>query len=551
MKVRLAGWAALGLFLAVFLTVYTPVLHTDYAFSDDYPDLAAGPQGGSIPKKIREGRPLYALATWLFLQSATTIEELRYARFGGVVGIGLMAWLVFLILVRAGWSRFQSFCVGVMIGTSLPFQVYAAWATAATFPFASTVSGLAFLLAEWALATSRRLRQGLLAAGSSLVLLAALTIYQPAAMFFWVCVAIVVLKPDTPPGAMIRRLRFYGLIGMAGLPLAFGVYELGAVVYPDHPARTGLVQDIPAKVVWFLGEVLPNALNFVLLSPGYLLLSGQGSVPLHQSVDVSIAQAVAGLIYYYSSFILIRSVDVGIAWAVAGLTAGGLLLYFQGTWRERLWKLGLAGMLLPLSYAPNLVAAESWASYRSLSSLSSLVVVYTFLAWRGYASRCRQARRLTFSPVWANAAAGGLASACALLATWHVQTSFVVPQVRELEFMRSQLTQGNLAEARSIYVIRARWQDTLAPPVRYDEFGLPSSFPDWGALGMVSLLLRELAPDSAHLPVISVAADGRITPPPDSLVVDMRRMTMRRELSRLSPAAAGSATGAGPSGAGQ
>lgn len=123
MKARVANWAALGLFLAVFLTVYSPVLHTDYAFLDDYHDLAGGPHGWSITKKMREGRPLYALATRLFLQSATHIEDLRYARFVGVVGIGLVAWLVFLILTRSGWSRFQAFCVGVIIGSSLPFQV--------------------------------------------------------------------------------------------------------------------------------------------------------------------------------------------------------------------------------------------------------------------------------------------------------------------------------------------------------------------------------------------------------------------------------------------
>ena len=67
MKARVANWAALGLFLAVFLTVYSPVLHTDYAFLDDYHDLAGGPHGWLITKKMREGRPLYALATRLFL----------------------------------------------------------------------------------------------------------------------------------------------------------------------------------------------------------------------------------------------------------------------------------------------------------------------------------------------------------------------------------------------------------------------------------------------------------------------------------------------------
>ena len=43
MKVQFTGWPVLGLFLAVFLTAYAPVLLTPYAFYDDYPNLAAGP----------------------------------------------------------------------------------------------------------------------------------------------------------------------------------------------------------------------------------------------------------------------------------------------------------------------------------------------------------------------------------------------------------------------------------------------------------------------------------------------------------------------------
>ena len=102
MKVQFTGWPVFGLFLAVFLTAYAPVLLTPYAFSDDYPNLAAGPQEAEIAEKIREGRPLLALGTRLFLHTATDIEDLRSLRFMGIVGIALLAWSVFHILVRTG-----------------------------------------------------------------------------------------------------------------------------------------------------------------------------------------------------------------------------------------------------------------------------------------------------------------------------------------------------------------------------------------------------------------------------------------------------------------
>ena len=56
-----------------------------------------------------------ALAHRGFLKVADGIEDLRWARLGGVLGIALVAWIVFRTLVRAGWNRFQSFCVGVIV----------------------------------------------------------------------------------------------------------------------------------------------------------------------------------------------------------------------------------------------------------------------------------------------------------------------------------------------------------------------------------------------------------------------------------------------------
>ena len=465
-----------------------------------------------MAKKIREGRPLLALGTRLFLHTATDIEDLRSLRFMGIVGIALLAWSVFHILVRTGWSRVQSFCVGVIMGTTLPFQVYAAWAIAAFNIFAALASGLAFALGERAFDAQGLFPKWLLAAGASLLLLAALTIHQPAAltihqpaaMFFWVFAAVVLLKPDMPLGDTLRRFGWYGMIVMVGMLLGFVVYKLGLslesvrATYPDFPARTGLVQDIPGKVIWFLGEALPNALHFALLSPGHWFFS-DGS-PVRSAFH--------------------RTVDMVIAWSVCVLIVGGLMRYVHGTRKERLWKLGIAVALLPLSYAPNLVVAENWAAYRTLSSLTSLVVVYAFFAFQGYV----QCLRRSLSPTYMNAVMGGIAIACALSAAYHVHTYFVVPQVRELEMMRSQLAQEDISQARGIYVIRPGWQDTLAPLVRYDEFGLPSSFAPWTPGSMIFLLLRDIAPDYAHLPVTHVAGDDPIDPPPDSLVVDMGKL---------------------------
>ena len=498
MKSSVSDWSVFGFLFLVLSTVYAPVLLTSYAFYDDYVNLAAAIQGNSselLIKKTTEGRPLHAvLSNYLSFPRVGDMADLRYLRFVGIVGLSVLAWSVFRVLVRTGWGGYPSVCVSVIIATLPSSQVYAAWATTAFFPYSALISGAAFILAERGFKSRRYFPKVAFGAGASFALLAALGIYQSTAMFFWVFAAVTVLRPDTELHDILRRICWYGLIVMVGSFLGFVVYALASYLYIDELARGGLVQDIPRKIVWFFRDPLPNAMNFFSLSPAHWFLPE--GVPfvdrLHRAVNI----AVAGSMFL---FVLV-----------------GLGLYFQGSFKERLWKLGAAVSLLPLSYVPQLVAVHRSAVYRGLLSLASLLVVYMFLAFRGYAQQ-----RPRLSPIGMNIGIGSIALACTLLATSNVRTYFVTPQVRELEVLRTQLASENLANARSIYLIRPNWRDTLAPLVRYDEFGSRSSA-SWAAHSMVFLLLREIAPEQVHLPVTVVPPDDPLEPPPDSLVIDMR-----------------------------
>ena len=488
--------SVLGLFLVLFLACYGSVLSADYGFYDDYADLVGGPRGPAITKKILEGRPLYALTTRFFLQTATEIEDLRYARFAGILGITLLAYGVFLTLVRVGFDRIQSFCMGIIVCSTLPFQVYAAWATTAPFPFSALASGLAFLLGERAFETHRHCPKYLLAAGASLMLLVALVIYQPTAMFFWVFAAVALLKPRTSAREVARRFGWYSAIAFAGLLSGFVVLKLGEALYPDIPVPAEVVQDLPAKLMWFLSEPFPKAVNFAILSPTDWFWP-EGSVSHY------------------------RTLDELIAWCIFIIITVGLVLYFQGTLKERLGKYGIAVSLLFLSYMPNLMAEEIWSPYRTLCSLTSVLVVYVFLAFQGYMFHLRR----PLSPVHVNMAAGSFAAACALSAAYHVHFYFVVPQVLELAVMRSQLAKSELSQARGIHVITSGWGkwDTLAPS-RHEEFGFPSSYASWNPPAMISLLLSKMAPEYLHLPVSTASPHDSINPPPDNIVMDMRNL---------------------------
>ena len=534
---------AAGFLLAVFLACFAPVLTADYGIWNDYGRirLAERPDG-NFPGVVREGRPISALLLWSSLQVVTEVERLRYLRLASVLGIALLAWCVFQALAYAGWSRFPSACVAVIACTALPFQVYAAWATCAAFPLAGLAAGLAFVLCERGFEAPRdRRSRALAAAGAVLALLAALAVYQPAAMFFWVFAAAVLLKPDTAARDMLRRLGWYCAIAFAAMLAWFVMYRLCLILVPGHSVRTGLVQDLPTKAAWFLSIYLPNAVNFVLPSPSHLLVpeaGGELSIDLYRRLSAALhrlnlsllpppgqaastfshalglSPAAGGLSFIH------KFLDTLIAWGVLAIIGGGLWRYFRGARGERLRKCAVAGFLLLLSSLPGLAVEENTSGYRAMPALASLIVVFAYLAFRGYAGRAAASVR-------AHAVWGAAAAVCAVSAAWHVQTYFVAPQVRELALMRSALEREDLSRVRGIRVIRPpRWQRNPPAPLLWREFGATSSASRSAPRNMAVLLLREVAPEHAGLPieVFDFNDPTALPPPPGVLVVDMRRI---------------------------
>ena len=527
-----SSWAVFGLFLALFSASYFPVLVADYGVTDDYYDLVtdsaipleyAVPDyfktGRGIAKKITEGRPIYALAMYLAYRTAKEVGDLRYIRFAGILGISLLAWMAYWLLVRTGHDRFQSFCVGAITGSTLPFQVYAHWATAAPFPFAAALSGFAFILADRALTPpSGRLTKWFLAGGATAALVAALAIYQPAAMFYWVLAAIVLLDPNRVLRDVSRRLGWCCMIAAAALVLGYVVAVLGSTLYPYHPNRIGLVSDVPVKLAWFLFGLLPRALSFVLPSPSHLLPSDGSSIAPSYALDIADgvrewAGAAGGGSSIAPSLALL---DKLAAWTFFIAISSGLVLYLRSAGGKARWKFGIAIFLLFAAYIPSLVSEGFPGLYRTLPALSSIIVLYAYLAVKGVARTFHRGRHL-------NVIVGAAAIACVLSAAHHVRIWLVEPQVRELEFMRGELMRGDLSQVRRIFVIRPSPGATLAP-LMHQEFGAPSSQLSWSPRAMVFLILHETAPEYAHLPVTGVEFGESVTLPPGSLVVNMSNL---------------------------
>ena len=485
-------WPAVMLYLVIFMTCYGSVL-ADYGIWDDYSDILRT----NAASRIAEGRPFHAFGLWLFTLWADEIEDLSYVRLFGILGTTFLAWTVFRLLVRSGGSRFQSFCVGAIMCTTLPFQVYVAWASASYFLVAAIVSGFAFSLADRAFETRHRYKKWILALGASLVLSAGLAVYQPSGMFFWVFAAVILFSRQRELRDLFNHFAWYCTITMIGLFLGFIIAKLGVmVVHQGKTGRINFIEEPMVKLMWFLLDAFPNALNFALLSPSSLLF------PSYENATVSSGHQTA---------------DVVIAWMIFAVISSGLFMYFRGTCKERICKYLISLAVLIITYMPNLVSNTNYSAYRTLSSLSAVVVLYVYFAFQGYSRQC------SFASLRVNAVMGSVAIICILSAAYHVRTYFVIHHVRELALMRSELARKEPSRIQAIYVYPPEWGFTAAPLVK-NEFGQLSSFSKPISTDMIQLLLRS-EPGWGGLERIRSA--DPLDPPRDTdenLIVDMRKL---------------------------
>ena len=526
----LPGWLAFGVLLAIFLACYSSVWTHEYGFLDDYFDIVPGKQEWVMKKRIGEGRPLYAVLYGILTTGGLHVADLRLFRLMGIVGLSLLAFSVFRALVRTGWDRFQSLCLSVILCTTLPSQLFAAWATTSIFPFAALVSGFALLLAERSYKLHCPRRRIFLATGSVLILLLAICTYQTAAMFFWVMAAIILFQPESSPKWIACRLVWYGIIFVASMLLGFLVWKSGLAFFPEV-AEAGKYQEAGKSIsfdlvgkIEYLFQNLVSIVNFSFLSPYHFFFSPEGA-PRPHSYNYAIQDAM-------------------IATALLYIIFSGLILYFEGSEKQRLLKCFMALSIIPLSHSPMLVIETDIILYRTQLAPTSLVVVYMFFALQGFIRSWR-----AFATVCMNTVLMIAVVLSVLLAAYHVRSYIVIPQVEELEVMRFPLDQEDLSEIKNIHVIRPTpggWE-SLAPLYRL-EFGFPSSPVDWNDFPMILHLLYDadkhrlarnntIVTDTTQISVTSSVLTGiKFTElpdfPSDSLVVDMRNLAVRLQAYR-------------------
>ncbi len=433
---------------------YAPALFAEYGIADDYPclqDAAAGPEW-MIPAMKRLGRPAGAYALFYSYRAAGTIANLRWLRALSLAGIAVLALLLFAELRRRSQPPFVAASIAVLAATLPAFQIYAAWAQVWHYSFACALTYLSFRLTGSASAVR--------VAAAAVALWLALALYQPAAMFFFVWMALDVWFLGGRPLAAIPWARRLGAF-FAALFLYFAVFRLSGTAAP----RAQLATDLWAKARWFGLEVLPQALRLSWIE-------SHGAFPPAMAASAIVAGAVA---------------------------------FARGSFSRRMTILTTLGALALLSYLPNLAAAEIASPLRTMAALSAILALLFWLSAAALASIA--VRR------------GGviLSIAAATVSVWHSRDieihTLIEPRARELKLLRAKLRGWNAGYPRIEVVQRsdgaAHTDGPYAREFAGGTFELPLA---WDvARWMTVLCAREISPRATF--GVNVSSAGHSPPP--------------------------------------
>ncbi len=491
---RISAWLALAIALILLvlpLATYWNTTFHHFGFRDDYANLGeAREQPGKIIQFIAShGRPVYGFLLENSFGYIDSIRELESLRFLGAIGLGLVAALLFGLLRRLGWRMATATFTAAAVSLTPAAQVIASWATAWPYTVAALLSLSGFALADSASDRWTGYRR----AGAVLLMALGALIYQPTGLLYLVGVAAALPRRRGRP--LVDNLRWAGahlFVVFAGLAAAFlTVKALYLAKVFEASARITFEHDAVGKFWWFLEGPLPNALSIFVLN------DDDGSTRMAYTASVWIAAALL-------------AVGLGVEWWRRGGRAGGFWLILV--------------VVLPLAvYGVNLVAADRYASYRTIFALTGVLLVFLTLSWANLCDLAgRNGRLIELS---------GYAVALALTvytARLHAFSLIAVPQSGELQIIQSTAEHVVLRDRPvKIYFVQPSLDDSPAAIAYHDEFGSLSTNNDWLPKEIFDELMRERFPAMPDREKRYEMQTGHGPPPKDKkfdFVIDMRKL---------------------------
>lgn len=482
---------------AVLVTMlYWPALVKTYGITDDYSMLkfALEEPGGMTRFVASSGRLVYAPLREYSAYWAGNVENLRWLRGLSLLGILVFGFQMYRGLLRFGWPGLISSGVALWLMVMPPALVIVSWATCWPYPWALVLVALAFHCGEkWRALAFRNIRCGwgwwLLAVG---LLIISMWIYQIFifAYIWWIAAAWIYREKEEVWAGSGWLLGHFSVIGSALLCGFFGYRWILGSFGIDALSRTEIVFPGFDKIAWAVKSVVPMAWNPWIL-------------PAHDGRN--------SMLFYGGAAALLGAVAILIGLKLKSRTAAGAS--------------ALGAFLLgqPVAYGLMFVISESYASYRTLYVVMGLTILW--IGWSfGQLGEKFPGRRNWVSAVFVSLLGLNLFLGRIYLVDW-----VVGPQAAEYAIVLDEIHNADpdLLE-QGVYVIRPEYDQTLAPWVTTNEFGLPSTHTEWAAEAMPWLAFRQVADASADLKVESgtgVPQDTEYS----GLVLDLRSFALSAE----------------------
>jgi hypothetical protein len=495
-RAGLHAWVMTALFFLVPLLAYWPTTFHDFGLRDDYSNLREAREEPGVVLKFcaSHARPIYGLLLRATYGETSSVQNLQWMRFGAALLLGTLSLVAFRSLRAFGWPYDASLCFALLLSLVPSAQVIASWAVG--WPYAATalIAVGAFFAAEGAMTAGilrpRMAVQWTVALG---LMVAAALIYQPSAMFYVVPVtAAFIAQRERALADRIRSVAIH--VGFVLFALGFAYFIMSSLYAAGVFVKSGRIafeQHWGTKIVWFLDEMLPNALSLFVLDD-------------NNHRDYSLFLVCAGI--------------VGLT-----LIAGCVVEWRRGGRARGLaWSAALCGMPL-LACAVSLVASERYATYRTIFAMTAVLLLFLVASARSLMIGLDQSLRRTL--------VGAVLVTAFLTAQHHAYALIAVPQGNEWQLIvdgakRVPLARRAVDGRPRIFAIASAPADISTATIYHDEFGSLSSNSEWVPREMFKRAMHDLHPDVANIDTRYEFATGVKLPPGQhyDVIIDLHRL---------------------------
>lgn len=281
-------------FLVIFTVVYEPLVQIGFYFDEDYCyfGLPRGLQFDAIYNEgVANGRVLESLlsyAQFIYLDSS---EDSKVIRFISIIGVALLATVIYDVLKRCRFRSDQAFLISLLICILPSMQIIAAYMLVAPHILSAFLSSLAALVMFKVLfkeedkeRVTSYTKAGVITA--IVLMIAALNINQPPTMMYWVMSIIVLLSrksSDFSKKTFRQSVFIYFITGFISSTIYYVVFLKilpSTVYYTHHRSALISIQQIPHQIKVFLTGAIRLSMNLWNLNPSYYVLSFTGTIIL-------------------------------------------------------------------------------------------------------------------------------------------------------------------------------------------------------------------------------------------------------------------------------